>query len=547
MDEIRQRIDAARRRLILRQWAGRLAVCLAVAFGAALVAIAVPKLVAVAGLPAAWSVWWLVGAAVIGLAAATVWTALDNRSPLDAAVEIDKRFGLRERVASTLSLTEEDFSTEAGAALARDARRAIDRVEVSEQFRFGLNRTAWLPVAPAVVAVLLAALVSNRTASATADTPDAKQAVAEQIKKVAEESRKKLAERRKKAEEEGLADASALLKKVEEGTGEIAKKDTKDKTETAVKLNDLTQQLAERKQKLGGGDELRDQLNRMKDLGKGPADKAADAMKQGDWKKALDEISKLSEKIASGKLSPEEQEQLADQLGKMKEKLQQAAQQQAAQKKELERQLADAQRKGDLQQAGKLQQKLDQLAQKAPQMQALEQLAQKMGECQQCMKQGDGQQAAQAMQQLAQQMQQLQKQAQEMEMLDAAMTDIQMAKQAMGMEAQQLAQMMGPAPPNQQGKPGQGMGEGRGEGARPSEENDVNFRDSQVKQNVGRGASTFGGLVEGPSIKGEVAESIKTGLSADTVEPADPLVSERLPKSRQEHAEEYFRGLRERL
>lgn len=548
METLRERIDAARRRMLLRQWAGRTAVCLAVAFGVALVAIAVPKVFAVGALPSAWDAWWLGGAALAGLAAATVWTALASPSRLDAAVEIDRRFELRERVASSLSLSEEDLAGPAGAALARDAERAIERVEVSERFRFGLDRGAWLPIAPAVAALLVATLASNRTASATPEATDPKQASAEEIKKAVEESRKKLAERRKKAEEQGLADATALLKKVEEGTGELSKKATKDKTKAAVKLNDLTQQLADRKQKLGGGEELRNQLNRMKDLGKGPGEKAAEAMKQGDWKKALDEIQKLSDKVASGALSPEEQKQLADQMGKLKQKLQKAAEQQAAQKKELERQLADAQRKGDLQQAGKLQQKLDQLAQKAPQMQALEQLAQKMGECQQCMNQGDGQAASKALQQMAQEMQQLQKAAQEMQMLDAAMTDIQMAKQAMGMEAQQVAQMMGPMPGQGQGdKPGPGMGEGQGRGERPEEKNDVNFRDTQVKQDVGRGASTFGGLVEGPSIKGEVVESIKTGLTAETVEPADPLVSERLPKSRQVHAEEYFRGLRDRL
>ena len=59
------------------------------------------------------------------------------------------------------------------------------------------------------------------------------------------------------------------------------------------------------------------------------------------------------------------------------------------------------------------------------------------------------------------------------------------------------------------------------------------------------GAATFGGLVEGPNIKGDVGQSIKEEMANLSAEPADPLTSERLPNSRREHAEQYFERLRE--
>lgn len=522
-----------------------------IAFVVALIGVLTPKLFPIPGLPTWWVTAWLASAGIVGTVAATVWTALSPRSRLDAAVEIDKRFELRERVASSLSLTEDDLATPAGAAVAKDAERAIDRVEVSEQFRLGLDRRAWQPIVPIALALLVAVLFTNREAEAVAENAKTEAAEVKQRKDATEQARKQLKKRREQAEKEGLEDATALLKKIEEGAAELAKKDPKNTTQTAVKLNDLTKQLAERRQKLGGSKELRNQLNRMKDLGKGPAEKAADAMKQGDWKRAMEEVAKLRKEIAGGKVSPEKQQQLANQLGKMQQKLAQAAQQQEALQQELKRQLEEAQRKGDLNQAGKLQQKLDQMAQKAPQMQKLQQMAQQMKQAQQALDKGDAQAAADAMQQMGQQMAQMAKEDQEMQMLDAAMTDIQMAKQGMGMEPGQLAQMPGQGMGGQGGKgegpPGEGMGEGRGQGPRPDEKNPVAFRDSKVKQNVGRGASTFGGLVKGPSIKGDVAESIKTQLDAAATEPADPLTSERLPRSRREHAEEYFRSLRERL
>ncbi len=200
MDEIQKSVDAARRRLVLRQWAGRLAICLTAAFSVALVAILAPKLFPLSGLPANWATLWLGGALGGGLIGASLWTALRPKSRLDAAVEIDRRYELRERIASSLTLSEEDLTTQAGAALARDAQRAITKVEVAERFGLGLDRGVWRPIAPAVVALLVATLVANRTAQATPEAPPTEQVAVAEAKKAAEEARKQLEKRRKEAE-----------------------------------------------------------------------------------------------------------------------------------------------------------------------------------------------------------------------------------------------------------------------------------------------------------------------------------------------------------
>lgn len=547
MDEINQRVDQAHRRLLIEQWLGRAVWCVFLGLCVGLAGVAAPKLFVTPELPTWWNAAWLGGGAGLGLVSALVWSLATRLDRNEAAVEIDRRYGLRERVASSLSLDEQTLQTEAGRALAEDAERAVREVEVSERFGMSFGKRAWLPLAPAAAALLLVAFVGNRAAESSPD-PAPGQVTAEEVKKAVEEARKRLERRKQQAEKKGLTDASGLLKEIEKSTEELAKKTPSQTSKAAVKLNDLAKQLDERRKKLGGGESLREQLNRMKDLGQGPADKAANAMKQGDWQKALEEISKLQEKLAKGDMTKEEQEKLAKQLGKLGQKLADAAKKQQEQKKELERQLADAQRKGDLQQASKLQEKLDQLAAKAPQMQQMQKLAQQCQQCQNAMQQGDGAKAAEAMQQMANQMQQLQQQAEAMEMLDGAMTDIQMAKEAMGLcnkPGNPMAQGAGQG--QKQGKPGRGMGEGRGEGPRPDEKNPTAFRDTQVKQNVGRGASTFGGLVKGPSVKGEVTESIKQDLTSEAAQPADPLTSERLPRAHREHAEEYFRQLREEL
>ncbi len=82
-------------------------------------------------------------------------------------------------------------------------------------------------------------------------------------------------------------------------------------------------------------------------------------------------------------------------------------------------------------------------------------------------------------------------------------------------------------------------------GKRPEERGDTNMRETQVRQNPRRGSATFGGLVEGPNIKGDVAQNIKEEMATQAAEPADPLTSDRLPNSRREQAEQYFQALRE--
>ena len=92
--------------------------------------------------------------------------------------------------------------------------------------------------------------------------------------------------------------------------------------------------------------------------------------------------------------------------------------------------------------------------------------------------------------------------------------------------------------------PGNGMGPGRGFGPRPDEKNDVGFRDSRVRAKPGRGSAVVVGEADGPNIRGRVVEAIKEQMATDTSKPADPLAVEQLPKSRREHAEEYFNSLR---
>ena len=553
MDQLHKQIARARRRLITEQFLARLVACILAAMTIAAIAVAVPRVIAIENLPENWDLGWLAGGAIAALLAAIAWTVISKRSPLDAAIEIDRRFDLRERIASSLSLSPEEQSSAAGRAVVNDALRAVNRINVDDKFRMQLGRRALWPLVPAAIAFILATFVDTRQAESSAD-PTSTAKTAQQTKTALESLRKKMEEQRAKIDKDkNLEKADGLFKQIEQGTRELAEKQKMDPTKAAVKLNDLAKQLEERRQQLGGKDGLKEQFQKMKNLGAGPAEKAAEALKQGDFKKALDEVEKLAKTLKEGKMDAATKEQLAKQLEQMKQKLEAAAQSQQQAMEDLKKQIEQQKKEGNLAKAGDLQQKLDQLQKKQAQMNKLQELAQQMGQCQQCLKQGDGQKAADAMAQMAKQLDQMQQDANEMEMLNAAMDQVEMAKDAMSCKAcdgegceecmGNMAQNNNKGNPN--GKPGRGMGQGVGIGERPEEKNATNLRDSKVRTNPRRGAATFGGLVEGPNIKGEVGQSIKEEMATLSAEPADPLTSERLPNSRREHAEQYFQLLRD--
>jgi tetratricopeptide (TPR) repeat protein len=553
MDQLRQQVARARRRLVLEQLLGRLVWCLLGALTLATIAIAVPRIVAIENLPPDWDIIWLAGALGIGFLLAVVWTFIKNRSQLDAAIEIDRRYDLRERVASSLSLSVEDRSTDVGRAVVNDALRAVKRIDVDEKFRVKLDRRAWWPLVPAAIVFVLVTFVDYRSAQSSLD-PNVPAIQAKRIKQSAESLRKKIAQLNKKSQEKDLKQAENVFKQIEQGVRELEEKKDVDRTKAAVKLNNIAQQLEERRQQLGGKDGLKEQFQSMKNLGAGPAEKAAEAMKQGDWQKALKEFEKLAKDLKDGKLSDADKEKLIKQLQQMKEKLEASNEARKQAMEDLKKQIEQQQRQGNLAKAGELQQKLDQMQKQQQQMNKLQQMAQQMGQMQQALQQGDGQKAADAMSQMAQQLAQMQQEMNEMEMLDAAMEQLEMAKDAMACEAcmgegcqecqgnmagmNSLQEMM-----NQQ--PGNGMGAGRGIGDRPDEENPTNLRDTRVRQKPRQGAATFGGMVEGPNTKGEVAQSIKEELQALSTKPADPLTNERLTKTRRQHAKEYFKILRD--
>ena len=550
MDTLHQHIGIARRRLNLERFLGLLFRSWCLWLIVALVAIVVSKVWPV-GVPAqTWTIAWLVGTLAAGLCTAMVWSYVTRKSELEAALEIDRRFGLKERVSSAVALDAETRETAAGQALLSDTVKRIERLDVGERFRIPLDRSAWWPLVPGSLAVLVALLITSRVPENPAQAKSTQSP--QQIKKTAQALQKKLGERREDAKKKGLKEADALLKKLADGTKDLGNQAATDKQKALVKLNDLSKELDERKKKLAFDDKFKQQFNNLKDLKKGPADAAAQAMKKGDFRKAVEEIEQLKKKLADGKLDEDQKKQLAEQLNQMKDALQKTADAHEEAKQEVAKQMEKARQAGDTQQAQKLQQQLDKMQQQKPTMQQLQKLAQQCKECAGAMQAGDAKQAQQALDKLGKELDAIAQSQEEMKMLNEALDEIADAKKAMAGDGdkegdgKELGDQLGmqAGGKNQKGPPGMGLGEGRGKGERPEQRGKTGFYDSKVSQNVGKGAAVVTDLVEGPNKKGEVTESIKSAFESAKQASDDPLTGERLPRDYRDHAKEYFDAFR---
>lgn len=543
MEELSRQVRRAQWRLTLQRFVGALGGCLTAALVIAVVLIVVDKFWPLG--VAAWA--WGAGAVGLGFVVALGWAVFSGRGRLDAAVELDRRFGLKERVSSSLALAPEELDTEAGQAVVADAVRRVSRLEVGEHFKVAPSRQLLLPLVPAIAAVLVALLVSPAgvpTAQAKTQVEDTKK----QVKSSTESLRQKLAEQRKAAEKEGLKEANELLKALQRGADELAQKPPEERRDALTKLNDLSRDIQKRREALGGAEQVQKQFNQLKDISRGPGDRFADAVAKGDFEKAVQELQKLQNDLANGKLNEKEQKELAAQLEQMQQKLQKLADAHQKAQEDLKKQIEQAKQMGQQEQAQQLQRQLDQLQQQGPQMQQLQQMAQKLGQCAQCAKNGQMQNAAQQLGQMQQQIANLQEQLKEAEMLQMAEDGLRMAREQMncpecnGMGCEKCqGGMRGDKP----GKKGKGLGAGRGEGDRPEKESDGKFYNTQPKQQIGKGAADVTGEVEGPNAKGNVQQSLQEQMQADEHEETDPLSNQQMPRKHREHAKEYFDRFRE--
>jgi hypothetical protein len=553
MEEIRRQVGRAQRRLVLEQFLRVFGWSLFATLLLAAIGLAVPRIWPLAIDQQAWDWSWTGGGIAAGLVMASVWTWLIRRSKLDAAIEIDRRFALKERVSSTLALTSEELSSDVGKALMSDAVRRVERIDVREQFSVSPTWRALLPLAPAIAVVALA-LLPNAALKKAAATPEQPEVIKKQIKVATQKLQEKIRENQKKSEELGLKDTD-ILQQINRELDKLANKDTADRKDALIKLNDLAKEIEKRKQELGGAEKMRKEFEKLKDVAKGPADKMAQAMKDGDFGKAQEEMQKLMEDMKAGKLSEEDQKKLAGQLEQMKDKMQQAMKDQEEAREQLQRQIEQKLSEGNIAEASKLQQQLDKMNENAAQQQQmLQQLADKLGQAAEALKEGgDPQKAMQQLDKLSQDLRAMRDQLDQLENLQEILDQLADTKEAMNCpkcEGEGCAECQGNGSGDddklgkKRSKGDNAKNRGQGEGLRDEEESDTSKYNTRVAADPKAGESVRIGDAGGPNKAGKTLQTIKEEIQAALAKEPDALEDVTLPRDQREHAKQYFDKIR---
>jgi hypothetical protein len=262
-----------------------------------------------------------------------LWTAIRTRpSHLSAALAIDNRFDLKERVTTALSLSPQEQTSPAGQALLTDANTRLEKVAVKGQFPVRIGWRALFIPAQAAAIVLLAlypppilTMIAGGKPKTDDDQANADDAQAKPKPAIPKTFIKPPMERPNKSEE--LRQLEAELEKLySEHNKDIGKVNEKPEKvrERQEKIANAEEKLKKREQEMTEKfQRLQEQMDKLTELEPGeaqrdgPAKDFEDALRKGDLQQAQEEVDRLKKKAKDKKLDQKEQEQLNKQLKDM--------------------------------------------------------------------------------------------------------------------------------------------------------------------------------------------------------------------------------------
>lgn len=559
METLHKQLTKVRRRLWCQSWLNTLSWCSIAAFAICFIGLLVPKIWYLPFTFDSWSRVWLIASASAAVGVSLLISWLTRTSRLGAAVELDRRYALRERCSSALELRADERDSAIGQALMKDAQLQIERIDVRDQFPIRpAPQIAWtvLPIAACIALFWVpdAQLAVDTLASKSSSQPLVN------VKNSTQPILQAVQKKRQEAEDAGDLEAAEEFKRIEDKISNLQNNKDADRKKVIADLNAIKQELQQKRDALGGADRMKKSLENLKDLDKGPAEKLAKALQDGDFDQAEKEIEKMIEGLQSNSLDAQQSKQLEKQLDQMQKALEQAQAKREQAKRDAERELAKAEQEGDTEKIAALRKQLEKLGDGEQESQAMEKIQSQLAKAQQAMKEGDQQAAAKALQELQDEIGELNENQANAEELEEMLEQFEEAKNASKCEeckGQGCAQCQngsknGKGQKGQKGKggkgkgkePGDGMGEGTGEGDRDEEESEFKDYDAQVRDEMRKGETVNGGKTGGKNRKGATREEARQAvLSAQPDEP-DAIENIQLPKAQRDQLKEYFNSLR---
>jgi septal ring factor EnvC (AmiA/AmiB activator) len=478
---------------------------------------------------------WLVAAGAVGVASlvALVLAFLRAPSRLAAALLLDDRFGLKERVTTSLTLPHGIDQTPAGRALLADAGARVEKLDVADRFPLRLSWSAALVPACALALLLGAFFLEPLKGQAKSNTdplaeppPNAAE-IQEKMQKLVQKAAEKPEEKK---------DESKELQQIEAELDKLVNKphDTQEALhERTQEINDIEAEIKQREKDLNDKTQaLKEQLKNLDRFSKkndpdGPATPLEKALAQGDFKKAAEEIEKLEKKMEDEKLTAEEKEELEKELGQLKDELTKLAEQ-----KDEEEELQELNRKGELDEDA-LKQEMEKIQKKKANLKEAKEFADELEQCKQCMSKGDKEGAANALKRAMGKAKKMGGNEQEMKDLQNKLQALQECKKCMGNGMCE--------------KQGNGLGKGRFPGTKRPETKDEEFRAQNKRERVEfdpKGQKEIQDFVQGRSFKKTPSAEMAGEVKQASQEAPEALERQRLPRAASDMTRGYYENLR---
>ncbi len=260
--------------------------------------------------------YFLYGAAGVALAC-IVTQAMRRRPGLHlAAVEIDDRLGLAERISSANAVAHMDDPM--SRAVVDDASAYVRNISIPKAFPLHLPRRSWGVAGLAAAIIALLYFMPQLDLLARQERFVRRQKEKELVRVQAEAVKQRLKQMREALPETTPEIIKKTMAEMDELVAEMEKGDIS-KAEAMAKFARLDDQLKEAQSKLGGE---RDPLQAKKQEGRaGEAGGLSEALAEQDFARAKSEMEKLAKKAEQGELTEEERKEIADAVKKMAQQM----------------------------------------------------------------------------------------------------------------------------------------------------------------------------------------------------------------------------------
>jgi hypothetical protein len=543
---VEKQVHRARRRLItqmfLRYFAIACAISLLLTAGWML---AEPYAVANAPDWLRWAV--LGGTAGLLTLIAFVQTIRKAPSGTAAALALDERFDLRERIVTVLSLTPDLHATSAGAALLADAESRVKDLSIRERFPVGLPRSSALVPAGGLAVAMIALFYQPSFPVAQGET--AQNLVSADKKREIAAKLEQLTRKPRTPEKPGDRQRSEDLKRLEARLDEIARKPRDTTQQLRDRIKDLTpleeefkrieRDKTEKARMLQQQLQAKDQTQPTDVPKDGPAKEFAKALSEGDVEQAKQELDKLIKKLENNELTAQEKEQLANQIESLAKKLDRLAQQ-----KDKQEQLRKLAQQGKID-PETLQRELDKIKKENAKLKDLQKLAQKLGQCQQCMRQGDGGQAAKALGETSDQLGQIADDEKDLEDLKDQLDRLKSAKDSMCKGCEGDGECEGDNISYGDNMKNNNSRREGAQGRRPDGKQGAtrSFDARQQTQFDNKGKKVFDGYAPGQAYKSKPGTELVGEIQQAAQQAPDAIEVQRIPKAARDMAKGYFKNL----